>query len=104
MSEFVVEGETYQMVGVDKLTFAEGDAIERVTGLTLDEVGGDGSTPTRVVQALVWVSMKRRKPELKFSDLADLVIGDIEWPEPEAEDDDESDPTQPADAGDPSDD
>lgn len=102
MSEFVIDGETYQMVGVDKLTFAEGDAIERVTGSTLDEIGGEGSTPTRVVQALLWVSMKRRKPELKFSDLADLVIGDIEWIEPEVAD--ESDPTQPADAGEPSDD
>lgn len=97
MSEFIVQGETYQMIDPSKVTFAEADAIERTTGHTFQQIQGDDavSGSARVIQALLWVSMKRAKPELKFSDLNDLAFGDIEWPEVEES---EADPTEAEDA------
>jgi len=102
MSEFIVDGRTYQMVE-SKFTFAEGKAIERVTGHTFQRIFRDEELRESldVLQALIWVSMKRVTPELKFSDLESLAIDDIEWVG--VEEDVESDPTQLAEkAGEPS--
>lgn len=101
MSEFIVDGQTYQMVD-SKFTFAEASALEKVTGHTFQEISAQDSVrgSISVVQALIWVSMKRVKPELKFADLNDLPIDDIEWvPDEEPA----ADPQLPAEeAGEPS--
>jgi hypothetical protein len=86
-----------------KFTFAEAKALERVTGHTFQQISGDEEVrgSIDVVQALLWVSMKRVKPETKFSDLDELAIDDIEWIVDEAAAG-EPDPTPPAEvAGEP---
>ena len=101
MSEFKIDGETFTMLDPNKVTFAEADAVERVTGHSFGELQGSESLmqSVRVVQALIWVSVKRAKPEFQFSDLNDLPIDAIEW----VEDEEAADPPQPADeAGEPS--
>lgn len=101
MTKFSVEGQNYELVD-SRLTFGEAAALERVTGLTFGEIQQQGTerASIAVTQAFVWISMKRVRPELKFSDLDSLAIDEIEWEEqpPEAE----PDPTQPADAEEPS--
>lgn len=100
MSEFKIDGETYSMIE-SKFTFAEGKALERVTGHTFQAIFRDPDVRESldVLQALMWVSMKRVKPELKFSDLEDLAIDDIEW----VEDEPEADPQPPVEeTGEPS--
>jgi len=99
MSQFIVKGETFDMVDAAKLTFAEADAIERVTGHTFQQIQADESISgsARVIQALLWVSMKRKQPELTFANLGDLSMGDIDWPEPE-EAEVAADPTDAEDA------
>lgn len=83
------QGEKHS-IDLDRVTFAEARAIERVTGKDFGEVAKAKSVVG--VQALVWVTVKRRRPELKFSDLDDWAIADVEldWQA------DEPDPTTPA--------
>ena len=84
-----VQGEPHS-IDLERVTFAEARAIERVTGKDFGDVASTKSVTG--VQALVWVAVKRDQPELKFSDLDDWAIADVEpdWQE------DEPDPTTPA--------
>jgi hypothetical protein len=88
-----LDGATHT-IDVDRLTFAEGRAVERVTGQTLGDVMTHMSLTA--VQALTWVAIKRDQPELKFSDLDDRAISDVGL---DVKQDEEPDPTQPAAAG-----
>lgn len=88
-----VDGEL-NTIDISKLTFAEGRAIEKVTGKEFGEA--IKSRSLTVVQALIWVTVKRHKPGTLFSDFDDRAIADIEFefekdPEPEADN-----PTEPA--------
>jgi hypothetical protein len=89
-------GVTYELVQ-SKVTFAEARAIERVTGHTFTEITNNPELrdSTDVIQAMIWISMKRDEPTLTFSDLDDIEIDGIEW---SSEDDDVAtpDPTQEA--------
>ena len=101
MTKFSVEGQNYELVD-SKFSFKEASDLERVTGFTINQIGSDPSVQgsITVLQAMVWVSMKRVRPELKFSDLDSLAIDEIEWEEePETS---EPDPTQPGDVEEPS--
>jgi hypothetical protein len=100
--QFQLNGETYEMV--TNHTFGEARAIEKVTGLTMAQIAQAQSRPelqtTDVTQALVWVSMKRKEPTMKFGDLDDVDITSIEWlPEEGESEGDAPDPTE-ADADD----
>jgi len=88
-----VRGEKYS-IDMERLTLGEGRAIERVTGQSFGDALGSKSLTA--IQAIVWVTVKRAQPELKFSDLDDWAISDIEWDLPEADDEPTPDPT-PAD-------
>ncbi len=75
---FTVEGKPHEL-DIDRLTFGEGRAIEKVTGVpygTLVNGLGDGSV--EALQAFVWVAMKRTTPEVKHSQLDDLAIMDVQ--------------------------
>lgn len=94
--KFTIEGTTYELVQ-SKVTFAEARAIERVTGHTFAAITSDPElrNSTDIIQAMIWISMKRAQPTLTFSDIDDVEIDGIEWTK---EDDDVAapDPTQPA--------
>lgn len=87
--QFTFGGETFDLLTIADLTFAEGRAIQKATGAKVGEFSGDDAG---VVQGLLWVSMKRRKPELRFADLDDVPMSAIG--EPDEEDEDEPDPTE----------
>lgn len=83
---FTIAGEAFELLDVDSLTFAEGRAIQKATGVPMGrlmEGAADGDTD--LTQALIWVTMKRRRPEMKFADLDDVPMVDIEWVEVEAD-------------------
>lgn len=86
--KFVIAGKEYDLIE-SKFTFAEARALERVTGLSTDEILTDTKHRGKidVLQAMLWISMKRIEPTLTFSDLDDIEIDDIEWPD---QDDDEA--------------
>lgn len=86
-----IEG-TKHSIDLDRLTFAEGRAIEKVTGSDFGDVVRMRSLTG--VQALVWVTVKRTQPMLKFSDLDDWAINDVDF-DMNA---DEPDPTVPVEA------
>lgn len=100
--KFTIDGTTYELVQ-SKVTFAEARAIERVTGHTFAAITSDPElrNSTDVIQALIWMSMKRVQPTLTFSDIDNVEIDGIEW----TKDDDETapDPTQPAPSSSPGD-
>jgi hypothetical protein len=87
--KFTAQGTAHDF-DVDKLTFAEGRALERVTGSTVAEFFGvlvNGSLTA--LQALVWVACKRDQPTLTFADLDDWVIADVVFEDPEESEDSE---------------
>ncbi len=99
---FTIDGVKHEF-DEDKLTFAEGRALERVTGHSFGEMGeaakrGDLTT----LQAFVWVAMKRAEPTLTFSDLDDRSIGDFtfEGTDDEPAEDEAADPTDAAEDND----
>lgn len=82
MSSFTVNGATYEMIQ-SGFMFAEARAMEKVTGFTFSEMLTDPKlrTSTVAIQAMIWVSMKRTEPELKFSDLDTMSIDEITFNE-----------------------
>lgn len=92
-----MEGRTAE-IDQQRLTFAEGRAVEKVTGLSFVDFGkalGGGSVTA--LQALIWVAFKRSEPTLKFSDLDDWNMSALTT-EAETEPEAQVDPTQAAPA------
>jgi hypothetical protein len=73
---------------IARMTFAEGRAVEKVTGVafvSVMQLYEQGRLPLSMIQALIWVTMKRKEPELRFVELDDRAIADFEFPDaPEA--------------------
>lgn len=101
--KFTIDGTVYEMAQ-SKVTFAEARAVEKVTGHTFNEINTSKEVQgsTDVIQAMIWVSMKRSNPTLLFSDLDDVAIDEIEWeadPEETEPDPTEAVPSNQDDAG-----
>lgn len=63
----------------DQMLSVEADAVERVTGLTWDEVGQKFLMGSSLVQrAVLWIFLKRENPSLRFKDLDGLRTGQVE--------------------------
>jgi ornithine carbamoyltransferase len=78
--KFTINGDPteYQMLDTN-LTFAEARAVETVTGKAFQSLATDEAEQTvDVIQALVWVSMKRVNPTLLFSDLDDIDMSTMQ--------------------------
>lgn len=94
--QFTVDGQSYEF-DEDRMTFAQGRDVEKATGMTVKEVGESASRGSlTAVQALVWVAMKATRPALKFSDLDDLAIADVEFGSDEPAAGEAADPTPAA--------
>lgn len=92
MATLTLAGESFEMVKPSALTFAEARSFESVTGYQFGDLlarrkPAVGSAATS--QALMWLSMKRVKPELKFSDLDGLTLDDIQVSDDEEDEADE---------------
>lgn len=100
MAKFTYGGETFDLLTEHDLTFAEGAAACKAAKCKARDLDGDSFES---LQALIWVTMKRRNPTLVFADLNDVPLGAFEF----IEDDDpppspsglsevpEMDPTEP---------
>jgi hypothetical protein len=75
--KFIVNGVKYEFDD-EKVTFAEARAIQKAVGKTMGEIQKDPGDVT-AMQASVWIAMKRMDPSLRFADLDDMSVGDIEW-------------------------
>lgn len=98
--KFTIDGETFELAQ-SKVTFAEAKAVERVTGHAWLAINKDPElrSSTDVIQAMIWISMKRSRPELAFSDIDDVAIDAIEWDDESEEVPGEPvDPTEPVEA------
>lgn len=83
MAGFTFDGDHFDLLDDSNLTFAEGRAVEKVTGRPLSEQGEGMDS----MQALLWVSIKRRRPEVKFSDFDDIPVAAFEWDDDEEAED-----------------
>lgn len=82
---FVHDGNTYLFT--ERLTFAEGRAVEKLSGHVIAELGDPNVRGSSVVlQAMLWVAMKRVTPELKFADLDDMSMTDFDFLEDDTDD------------------
>lgn len=99
--KFSVKGEVYDFAD-DQITFRDGRDLERVTGVKFDENGmADFVHEAGLAgfQAIVWIAMRKKDPELKFSDVDDLPIASIqqiEEPDPTEGDEKVSNGEQPS--------
>lgn len=86
MSKFEVDGVNYEFV--QSPTFGEARAIEKVTGIPFSSMADPSKQSVDLMQALVWISMRRVDPEITFDDLDDLDMGilsglaEVEPPDP----------------------
>jgi hypothetical protein len=93
-----VDGVT-NTLDTERLTLGEARAFERCAGTTLFEMESQKTMSMTVVQALLWVTLKRKEPTLKFVDLDDRPISDFVFQPPEPDEETaEPDPTQAATA------
>lgn len=98
--KFVANGTKYEFDDA-RITFAEARQVEKVTGRTMAEIGrAGGGEDITTLQAMIWVAMKRADPTLRFSDLDDMAMGDLEMIPEDDEPGEQPDPTAEA-AGDP---
>lgn len=97
--KFVANGVKYELDD-SKLTFAEARAVEKVTGKSMGDIGRTGFDSAEILQAMIWVAMKREDPTLKHSDLDDMAIGDIEMIPEDDEQEASADPVDPPVPGD----
>lgn len=85
--KFIANGVKYEFDD-EKMTFAEARAIQKAVGKSMGEIQKDPEDIT-ATQASIWIAMKRQDPALKFTDLDDMAVGDIEWLKDEPLDEDE---------------
>lgn len=85
-----VDGRTYE-ADLNRLTFAEARAVEKASGESFATILSAKAPTMTGVQALVWVTMKRGEPTLKFADLDDRAIEDFDLDRMEVAD---ADPTE----------
>lgn len=105
MSKFIFDGETFDLIR-KRFTFGEAAALEKVTGLSMGQLGEAEENPeyqtARLLQGYIWVSIKRKRPTFLFDELEDVGIDDdIEWleepsPEPDPGEEAPVGPTSPA--------
>lgn len=84
-------------IDVNRLTLGEGRAIEKVSGETFAAMAktlNEGNASLTTFQAIVWVAMKRATPTLKFSDLDDRELLDIDVQQVDDGEGDAADPTE----------
>lgn len=88
--KFKVNGEAYEFDD-SRMTFGEARALEEVTGLNMSDLGKGSSIAT--TQAFIWLAVRRRDPSVKFLDLDDWNIADLEMDGEEAKaEGDDADP------------
>ena len=77
----VPDDDTVYTLVSQKFTFAEGRAFEKVTGVPFEDLmeGKASSRSMVAMQAMYWISMKRKNPTLTFVEIDDLAIDDIEF-------------------------
>lgn len=90
-------------VNIDTLTFAEARAIEKVSGVRFVEMKNDAELFANMdmMQAMVWVAIKRVRPGFRYSDLDDVPMTDVDISthddgDDEAEGDDAANPQDSA--------
>lgn len=105
--KFTVNGEEYTFLTDDDLTFGEACVVERTSGVRFTDEQGRGSMV--FLQAMVWVSMKRKDVNLPFSAVDDVpmkVLADLVDDEDEPDEGEDpkasgdvaaDDPTSPGD-------
>jgi hypothetical protein len=91
MATFSLAGEPFELVKSSRWTYKEAREFEQATGSTFVDLrlNPEVLKSAATEQAILWISMRRVKPETKFSDLDSLSPGDIEWV------DDEDEPEEP---------
>lgn len=99
MATFTLADESFDLVTADDITFAEARAFEKAAGFPFADVvaGGEPARTTAAFQAMVWISMKRVRPEMKFTDLDDLRWDSVDFVADEPGDSTEGGPEESPD-------
>lgn len=94
--KFNIRGEIYELDDT-ALTFKDVRDMEKVTGILFSEQASNFIAEAGMtgLQAVVWIAMRKKDPDLKFSDTDDIPISalaEIVEEDDESAEDEESDP------------
>jgi hypothetical protein len=92
-------GYEFDLLDQDSLLWVEADAVERVTGVTMGQLGSEVSGKASVVLAFFWVSVKRQLPQTTFAALQQLPMGAFRILADDELDEVEPDPTGAPEGG-----
>jgi hypothetical protein len=103
MATFTLAGEPFELVKSSRWTYKEAREFEQATGSTFVDLrlNREVLKSAATEQAILWISMRRVKPETKFSDLDSLSPSDIEWVDDDKDEPDEEPDVPPVVAEDP---
>ena len=77
--KFTANGVDYSLNTL-KMTFAEGEAVERITGLSFAEVGpAIDQGNLKPMRAMMWVAAKRVNPTLTIEETESWEITSLDW-------------------------
>ena len=95
--KFSVDDDVYEL-DMQRILNTEAIAVQKVTGMTYDEwLNACDEGDPGAITALVWIAMKRKRPELRYSDV-EFPLREV-WANREYEGIEEpEDPTPPAEA------
>ena len=97
MARIRYDGDEFELLDEDTLSWVEAAAIERATGKTF---AGDGDS-IEIMAGFVWASIKRKRPTFKLSEFMSTAMGETEQvpdePDPEPAEEGEPDPLETPD-------
>jgi hypothetical protein len=65
-------------IKLSELTLGELEAVEDIVGRSIMGDISRGSPTMRTIRGLLWIVRRRSEPDLKFEDLADVKILDVD--------------------------
>lgn len=75
-----IDGETYTWDGEDNLSLDEAIALERATGLSIEDFEkGLADRGLSTVKALIWIMMQRAKKDITLDDVGKLTFQQMEF-------------------------
>lgn len=67
---FTIEGDTYDL-DMERILNVEAIAAQKVTGKKWDEILDDADkSDAEAITAVVWIALKRKNPDLRFTDVS----------------------------------
>ena len=96
MATITIDGEQFDMLTGDSLTMGEAKVLQRMLGCKMAQLDMDD---VEHLQALIWMSWKRVRPNLLLAELDELPFAAFDIQKDLGEDEDPTPPGDPVNEG-----